>query len=415
MLLAIALRMAVASLNTTYALGVLASHLRLRWCQLAIYATLVTVIIARSLQQQGGALSARALAQGLSVPVLWCFVAGVALHCAVRFPRRGVYAVRAAIAVVAASWLVLRSPPLREACQHVLGPLAPVDVAPLGASYALLKVIHVLLDAQAKRSSHVRQSTLLAMLLFPPTFAAGPIHRYEAFAESFERIPPLRTRDWDVVVRRFVWGTFKTSVVGAYCLSLCGPVLACPSAFGPIQAWIALYGYAAYIYVNFSGVTDIAIGIGAAFGVGVPENFARPYLQPDIQAFWRCWHMTFTRWLQAYIFMPLSRKLMTTRLRRSPRVVSTIGYLVTFVVCGFWHGNGVNFVLWGLWHGVGLALYTSLPARLRAPAGRGVQWSSWRSVAWWLATVHFVALGWVLFACPAGTAALMFRRLLGLS
>jgi alginate O-acetyltransferase complex protein AlgI len=157
------------------------------------------------------------------------------------------------------------------------------------------------------------------------------------------------------------------------------------------------------IYLDFSGLSDVAIGWGAAFGVKVPENFNRPYLQNNIQHFWQCWHMTLTRWLQAYIFMPLSRRLMRTGLRARPRIIMLVGYVVTFTACGLWHGESANFLVWGAFHGLGIFAYTALPTRWRAPAGDEPRWTL-RGIAWWLGTLHFVCIGWVLFACPLPTA-----------
>ena len=158
----------------------------------------------------------------------------------------------------------------------------------------------------------------------------------------------------------------------------------------------------------------MAIGIGEAFGIRVPENFRAPYLKLDIQQFWQSWHITLTRWLQAYLFMPLSKRLMKTRLRSKPKLIAGIGYIVTFLFCGLWHGEGLNFILWGLYHGIGLCLYAQLPTHLKAPVGEAAARLSWRGVLWWAITFHFITIGWVLFACPLPQAGQALARMFGL-
>ncbi len=125
--------------------------------------------------------------------------------------------------------------------------------------------------------------------------------------------------------------------------------------------------------------------------------------------------MSFTRWLQAYVFMPISRRLMRTRLRKRPRLIMAAAYLTTFVFCGLWHGEGAHYVAWGAYHGAGLFAYTAVPARLRAPAWGDAAGSPLRAALWWVATFHFVCFGWLLFACPLADAGRAFARMFTLA
>lgn len=346
----------------------------------------------------------------LTIPAAFVLICILGLHVAARRPagRNAVLWITSGLLLV--GWAVLKYPAIRTALPTPSGIDLPFVV---GLSYLVLKLVHVAVDAMRPRAKPVRASTLIAMSFFPPTLAAGPMHRYEEFAAEFDA--PARAKDWMLVARRIITGLFKMAVLGHHLSTrLATGVLASPGDYGTLRLWLAVYAYSLYIYFNFSGMTDMAIGIGEAFGIRVPENFRAPYLKLDIQQFWQNWHITLTRWLQAYLFMPLSKRLMKTRLRSKPRLIAGIGYIVTFLFCGLWHGEGWNFILWGLYHGIGLCLYAQLPTHLKAPVGEAATRLSWRGALWWAITFHFVTIGWVLFACPLPEAGQALARMFGL-
>jgi alginate O-acetyltransferase complex protein AlgI len=387
-------------LNAVLALTVACSQWRPRYWQLALYVAASSVIVV--------------VPMSLTVPVALCSVTWLALKLADRRPARRRPILVAALCLVALVWAGTKWGGLVPQVAAWSAPLG-FAVPTIGVSFLVLKLAHMLLDGLARPTAAPRYDTTLAMGLFPPTYAAGPMHRYEEFRDSFEALPPWRDRDWMEALRRVVIGLAKVRVLGyylgdAYALGR----LAHPAECGALELWLAVYAYGLYIYLNFSGVSDIAIGLGAAMGVRVPENFSRPYMQVDLQAFWRSWHITFTRWLQAYIFVPIAKRLVKTRLRGRPRLAAGVGYLVTFACCGLWHGEGVHSLLWGLWHGLGLWAYTSLPPRLRAPAADPAAGWNARRVLWWFVTYQFVSFGWVLFACPTGDAVAVVARLFGM-
>ena len=173
------------------------------------------------------------------------------------------------------------------------------------------------------------------------------------------------------------------------------------SQAGP--AWILLYAYALQIYFDFSGYTDLAIGVGRILGVNLPENFNNPYLKPNLTIFWNNWHMTLTNWFRAYFFNPVTRALRSGERPMNPILGLFLTQMATFVLIGLWHGMTWNFVLWGAWHGIGLFLqnrwseamrprYEALETRPRLRAAVTLLST--------LLTFHYVALGWVWFALP---------------
>jgi D-alanyl-lipoteichoic acid acyltransferase DltB (MBOAT superfamily) len=149
--------------------------------------------------------------------------------------------------------------------------------------------------------------------------------------------------------------------------------------------------YSAILFFDFSGYSDLAIACSRLLGITAPENFRAPFLAPDPREFWQRWHMSFTRVLTGYIFVPLSRAL--SRRVKDDRAIKVVAYTVTFAVCGYWHGSAPRFIWWGLYHAFGLIVFDLFFRRRR-----NASWLA-KSVAV-TATFLFVSLGWTLFALP---------------
>jgi len=164
--------------------------------------------------------------------------------------------------------------------------------------------------------------------------------------------------------------------------------------------WLLLYAYAFQLFFDFAGYSDIAIGIGKILGINVPENFDTPYLKQNLTLFWNSWHMTLTKWVQSYVFNPLSRKLRSSYPKLSPRIGLLIGQVVTMVFIGLWHGISTNFIIWGLWHALGLFVSNqiTLIIRKRNYSNQTRQGKIFLKVIGTFLTFNYVALGWVWFA-----------------
>jgi alginate O-acetyltransferase complex protein AlgI len=181
--------------------------------------------------------------------------------------------------------------------------------------------------------------------------------------------------------------------------------------------WLLLYGYALRLFFDFSGYTDIAIGIALLFGIRLPENFDRPYQRTSITAFWQSWHITLSNWARFYVFSPFSRFLLTRQPKPSPIAVVLSAQLATTIVIGLWHGVSWNFLIWGVWHGVGLFVHKQWSDRTRGWYRQLNEQSErkrmWTVVAWFI-TFHFVVIGWVWFALPdVETSLRVLRGLFG--
>jgi D-alanyl-lipoteichoic acid acyltransferase DltB (MBOAT superfamily) len=177
--------------------------------------------------------------------------------------------------------------------------------------------------------------------------------------------------------------------------------------------WIILYAYALQIFFDFSGYTDIAIGLGRLMGFKLPENFNAPYLKPNLTQFWNNWHMTLTQWFRAYFFNPLTRFLRSGGRKLPIWTIILITQLATMVLIGLWHGMTWNFILWGAWHGLGLFIHNRwselTKARFTALAA-GTQKALNAGGA--VVTFHFVALGWIFFALPDPASSFHFFKVL---
>jgi D-alanyl-lipoteichoic acid acyltransferase DltB (MBOAT superfamily) len=306
---------------------------------------------------------------------------------------------------------------LRARTGRVLHLAAMSDVQWLGFSYVAFRLIHTLRDRQTGKLPPLSLREYVTYLIFFPAYTAGPIDRAERFVKDYRALPGLDAPRAVEGVSRIVIGIFKKFVIAdSLALFALDAVKASQAQTGS-GLWLLLYAYSFRLFFDFSGYSDIAIGLGRLFSINLPENFDRPYLKTNITAFWQSWHITLSTWARFYVFTPLSRYLLSRPHKPSANLVVLICQAATMVVIGLWHGITPNFVIWGLWHGVGLWLHKLYTDRTRTyyqtlserPRLR-------RAISWGAAllTFHFVALGWVWFALPDVNLSLnVLRRLFG--
>ena len=330
--------------------------------------------------------------------------------------------------------VVLKLPPLAAAASVALRTLAnqgaaraaATDLRWLGFSYLAFRILHTLRDRQNGRLPAVSFREYMTYLLFYPAFTAGPIDRIERFIKDLRQTVVFRDApEIGLAGQRLALGLFKKFVVADGLALFALNAANAPQVQGAGWTWLLVYAYALQIYFDFSGYTDLAIGLGHLVGISLPENFNNPYFKPNLTQFWNNWHITLTMWFRAYWFNPLTRALRTAKktagdvraARFSPFEVLLVTQLSTMVLIGLWHGVAWNFILWGAWHGVGLLAqnrftdwmkprYARLAGRPRLQ--RGV------TLLTTLATFHYVALGWVFFALPDPALSLsVFGKLFG--
>jgi D-alanyl-lipoteichoic acid acyltransferase DltB (MBOAT superfamily) len=246
-------------------------------------------------------------------------------------------------------------------------------ILPLGISFITFQKIAFLVDVHGGRVKDFSFREYCLFVLFFPQLIAGPIVHFREVMPQFRRVTGrFDAGDLAVGLTLFCFGLFKKAVLADGMAPHVTPVYEAAAAGGPVSlvsAWLAALGFTLQIYFDFSGYSDMALGLGRCVGVRLPPNFDSPLKSSSIIEFWSRWHMTLTRFLTAYLYNPLSLWLTRRRLTRglpplSPRRASAGAFLelfafptlLTMFVSGLWHGAGYLFVLWGLLHGTYLVL-----------------------------------------------------------
>ena len=284
----------------------------------------------------------------------------------------------------------------------------------LGFSYLAFRLMHTIRDRQSGRLPAVTLAEYVNYVIFFPAFTAGPIDRLERFVKEL-RVPlPMADEDWiDAGMRLFV-GLFKKFVVADLLAIISINDVLVRQVKGAGWMWLFLYAFTFRIYFDFSGYTDVAIGLGRLLGFRLPENFAAPYLKSNLTQFWNSWHMTLTQWFRSYFFNPLTRAL-RGRKRLPVWIIIFVTQISTMILIGLWHGVTLNYVLWGAWHGMGLFIHNRwsefsrgrLPGWTSSPRGQSVM-----NVIGVFLTFNYVTLGWLFFTLS--TPALAWQALLKL-
>jgi alginate O-acetyltransferase complex protein AlgI len=259
-------------------------------------------------------------------------------------------------------------------------------VLPIGISFFTFQAISYVVDVYRRDTPAASLGDVAILQAFFPHLVAGPIVR------ANELLPQLRVpRDPRTVLAGpallLIAGGFvkKTVVADELARRVVDPVFNDPLGHSGAEALLAIYAFAGQIYCDFSGYTDMAIGLALLLGFRLPQNFDRPYMATSLRQFWRRWHMTLSRWLRDYLYIPLGGN------RGGPRRTYR-NLMLTMLLGGLWHGASWTFVVWGFIHGVGLSVERWLRTRLgsrRIPQLVG-----------WLVTFNVVCLAWVFFRAP---------------
>lgn len=269
-------------------------------------------------------------------------------------------------------------------------PALPGEI-PIGISFYTFQTLSYTIDCYRGRiAPTARLGDFALYVAFFPQLVAGPIVRAADLLPQLRALGPLRLDDVGAGAQRFVRGLFKKVVIADNVGLFVDAVFAAPEQHGALTLWCGAYGFALQIYCDFSGYTDMAIGLARALGVRLPENFDRPYLATSVTDFWRRWHISLSTWLRDYLYIPLGGS-------RGPAHATHRNLMLTMLLGGLWHGAAWTFVLWGAFHGALLA------AERAAGVGRGApprNAGPLLRAASGAATLHAVCLGWVIFRAP---------------
>ena len=216
--------------------------------------------------------------------------------------------------------------------------------APLGISFFTFKCISYIIDTRRDPACGTRNFfRLLLYISFFPQLTAGPITRFPEFSAQLDA-RAAHAEDLGQGLRRFVLGLGKKLILASAAARIADPVFARGAPLSVPLAWLGALAYLMQIYFDFSGYSDMAIGLGRIFGFQTPENFRDPYTAGSITDFWRRWHISLSLWFRDYVYIPLGGN-------RKGKGRTALNKFIVFALCGFWHGAAWTFLLWGAWHG----------------------------------------------------------------
>jgi alginate O-acetyltransferase complex protein AlgI len=281
-----------------------------------------------------------------------------------------------------------------------------LEIRWLGFSYVAFRLLHTLRDRLNGKLPDLTLMDYVIYVIFFPAYAAGPIDRVQRFTEDLHKqyMPSMET--FLQGGKRIFIGIFKKFVLAD------GLALVAINSTNANQVnstgwlWIMLYAFAFRIYFDFSGYTDIAIGMGQLLGIQLPENFEQPYRKPNLTLFWNSWHMTLAQWFRSYFFNPLTRSLRSNPRNLSLPLIIFIGQISTFTLIGLWHGITWNFAIWGAWHGLGLFFHNRWSDLIRSKyllVAINHPYKRFISLGGTFLTFNYVSLGWVWFALVSPT------------
>jgi alginate O-acetyltransferase complex protein AlgI len=264
---------------------------------------------------------------------------------------------------------------------------------PLAISFYTFKQISFLLDVNASRVTRPPLLQYASYVTFFPHLIAGPIVRFSEISGRLSRELPFRitTTGFKLGFIFLSFGLAKKVAVADTLARNADYGFQSLAAISTLEAWVALLSFSLQIYFDFSGYSDIAIGLALMFGIRLPDNFRSPYRATNVSDFWRRWHISLSRFLRDYLYLPLGGN-------RRGRLRTVVNLFVVMGLGGLWHGANWTFLIWGLLHGVYLSIYRLWQTtHFRLPA----------ALAWAL-TFSGVTLAWVFFRSPDFSHAMLF-------
>lgn len=279
-------------------------------------------------------------------------------------------------------------------------------IIPFGISFYTFEAISYAVDVYRRKIAPERSlPRFLLFILFFPHLVAGPIVRAGDFLKQTRRPKRWNWLRMQVGVQLFLMGVFKKMAIADRMAVFADPIFQNPEAYNSGACWLAVLAYSIRIYCDFSGYSDMALGLAHLFGYKLTLNFNMPYLSANVSEFWRRWHISLSTWLRDYLFIPLGGS-------RGGRWLTYRNLMITMTLGGLWHGAAWGYVLWGIAHGTMLVVHKQfadyavtrprLNAALQSTLGTGFRI---------LLTFFCVSLCWVLFQPDITKALAMFERL----
>lgn len=269
----------------------------------------------------------------------------------------------------------------------------PLDIfLPVGISFFTFQSISYVIDVYRGRITPLRRWVdYVFYVSFFPQLVAGPIVRARDFIPQIYKTPAVSRGEFGEGLFLVLCGLFKKTVISDYIsMNFVDRVFDAPLLYTGVENLLGVYGYALQIYCDFSGYSDMAIGIALLLGFRFNMNFDSPYRSATITEFWRRWHISLSSWLKDYLYISLGGN-------RKGKVRTYINLLITMLLGGLWHGASLSFIIWGAIHGVALAVHKFIMGRFSSFKPLGSEMKPWRRVPGILFTFHLVCFGWIFF------------------
>lgn len=261
---------------------------------------------------------------------------------------------------------------------------------PIGISFFTFQALSYVLDVHRDRGEVQRSPLKVGLYIsFFPQLIAGPIVKYETVAQQIDHRKETWA-DFSAGCSRFIVGLGKKVLLSNQLAVVADRAFGLGDGLSASFAWLGALCYTLQIYYDFSGYSDMAIGLGKMFGFHFLENFNYPYISRSITEFWRRWHISLSSWLKDYLYISLGGN-------RKGHLRTYLNLIVTMLLGGLWHGAAWRFVLWGGWHGASLAVHKWFMAHVPGFKAQGADMPRWRRIIGIVVTFHVVCFGWIMF------------------
>lgn len=277
---------------------------------------------------------------------------------------------------------------------------------PIGFSYIIFRLIHYIVEVYKGRIAAGSLLDLAAYVLFFPTFLCGPIERFMVFHDQSlaAQKAGFGLAHFNYSLFRIVLGLVKKAFIADTMARLIMPVLSCPQAHARAEVILSVFGLMLRVYMDFSGYTDMALGVAGLFGYRIVENFNKPFLQKNIVMFWRNWHISLYTWIRDYFFLPVFGYA-------ASRGKVYIGVFATMLVFHLWHGFSLNFLGAAVYNSAGIFLWMAFRfVKERVPVFNRICGNVFSGALALLVTFSFVSLGSVFLMFDLNGCFMIFSR-----
>lgn len=267
----------------------------------------------------------------------------------------------------------------------------------LGISYMTFKSVQIIIEIYDNLIEEIGIFDTLNFYLFWPTILSGPIDRSRRFMDDFHRESAMPRSEYldllgSALLKIFV-GLFYKVVIAT---SLYQGVFWLSQNSGIISAVLYMYVYGFYLFFDFAGYSNMAIGVSYIFGIKTPENFKMPFISKDIKEFWDRWHISLSHWFRDFIFSRYSMAAIRGKWFSDRVVMSSIGFIINMGIMGLWHGLSISYIIYGLYHGVLLALNDVYQKKFKFHKKHKKE--RWYQIVSWFITFNLVMFGFLIFS-----------------